>query len=163
MSHTYTEALQGKHWKFGKGNKRYSHISRRRSTTSDDPKRSFGSCSQQNSVIFHKGSERPNVSAPRGREGRSPFMVLKETRVETMLWNGTFPVNTYRGQITWIVSIERLVSQFLRKMVHTSTTTIPNANISACLLADTVPNRTSGADHRTVRPLSDLRPKECLP
>ena len=107
MSHTYPGALQSKCWNFEKGNKRDSHISRRRSTTSDDPKRSFGSCSQQDSVIFHKGSERPNASAPRGREGRSPFIVLKETRVETMLWNGTFPVNTYRGRVTRVVSIER--------------------------------------------------------
>ena len=56
--------------------KRDPHISRRRSTTSDAFRRSFGEWCQQNSVIFHSESESPSVSPPCGREGRSPPMVL---------------------------------------------------------------------------------------
>ena len=56
-----------------------------------------------------------------------------------------------------------LVLRWQQRIMRTSTTTIPNANISACLLAGTVPNNTSGADHLTVWPLSDFTPVEYLP
>lgn len=80
------QTLQGEHQTLEKhNNAEGSYISRRRSTTSDDTRRSIGSCCQHVSVVFHRASERPNTSVPWGRGGRSPFMVLKETRVETML------------------------------------------------------------------------------
>jgi len=126
-----------------------SYISRRRSTTSDAFKRSLGGLIQQHSVILHMESVRPNSWASYGRGGRSPFMTFQVTVLETKLWKGTFPVKAYQGnQYNTGVSSNTIYAPFER--VCTSTTTIPKAKISACLLVMHCPNKISGADHLAV-------------
>ena len=91
-------------------------------------------------------------------------MSFQVTALEMIVWNGTFPVNVYR--INRYRSLVRTRSTTLRqstKGARTSTTTIPKAKISACLLVTHSPNKISGADHLAVCPLSDLRPVVYLP
>ena len=91
-------------------------------------------------------------------------MSFQVTALEMTVWKGTFPVNAY-GETrhhSW-VRMRFATLWRSRRGVRTSTTTIPKANTSACLLVTQSPNKISGADHLAVCPLSDLGPMVYLP